>query len=31
VELGDTNKPNCHKVSFEAGVVSLAREAASRR
>jgi hypothetical protein len=22
------HKPNCHKVSFEAGVVSLAREAA---
>jgi uncharacterized protein len=31
VELGDMNKPNCHKVSFEAGVVSLAREAASSR
>jgi uncharacterized protein len=27
-ELGDVNKPNCHKVSFEAGVVTLAREAA---
>jgi uncharacterized protein len=27
-ELGDMHKPNCHKVSFEAGVVSLAREAA---
>jgi uncharacterized protein len=31
VQLGDMNRPNCHKVSFEAGVVSLAREAASRR
>src|SRR6185436_206186 len=29
-ELGDMNKPNCHKPSFEAGVVSLAREAAAR-
>jgi uncharacterized protein len=29
-ELGDMNKPNCHKTSFEAGVVSLAREAAMR-
>ena len=27
-ELHDMNKPNCHKVSFEAGVVALAREAA---
>jgi uncharacterized protein len=27
-ELGDMNAPNCHKPSFEAGVVSLAREAA---
>jgi uncharacterized protein len=27
-ELGDLHKPNCHKVSFEAGVVSLARDAA---
>jgi uncharacterized protein len=30
VQLGDMNRPNCHKVSFEAGVVSLAREAAAR-
>jgi uncharacterized protein len=29
-ELGDMNKPNCHKTSFEAGVVSLAHEAAMR-
>jgi uncharacterized protein len=28
-ELGDMNRPNCHKTSFEAGVVSLAREAAA--
>jgi uncharacterized protein len=27
-ELRDMNKPNCHKPSFEAGVISLAREAA---
>ena len=27
-ELGDMHSPNCHKPSFEAGVVSLAREAA---
>jgi len=27
-ELGDMQKPNCHKPSFEAGVVSLARQAA---
>jgi uncharacterized protein len=27
-ELGDMHKPNCHKTSFEAGVVTLAREAA---
>ncbi len=27
-ELGDMHAPNCHKTSFEAGVVSLAREAA---
>jgi uncharacterized protein len=27
-ELGDMNKPNCHKPSFEAGVRTLAREAA---
>jgi uncharacterized protein len=29
-ELGDMNKPNCHKSSFEAGVISLARDAAMR-
>ncbi len=28
-ELGDMNRPNCHKSSFEAGVVSLARDAAA--
>jgi len=28
VELGDMNKPNCHKPSFEAGVISLAHRAA---
>jgi uncharacterized protein len=27
-ELGDMYKPNCHKPSFEAGVISLARQAA---
>jgi uncharacterized protein len=27
-ELGDMNKPNCHKPSFEAGVVTLAQQAA---
>jgi len=27
-ELGDMNAPNCHKASFEAGVVSLAHDAA---
>jgi len=27
-ELRDMNKPNCHKPSFESGVISLAREAA---
>jgi uncharacterized protein len=27
-ELGDMSKPNCHKPSFEAGVVALARRAA---
>lgn len=26
-ELGSMNRPNCHKSSFEAGVVSLARDA----
>jgi uncharacterized protein len=29
-ELGDMNLPNCHKSSFEAGVISLARDAATR-
>ena len=28
-ELGDMNRPNCHKASFEAGVASLARRAAA--
>jgi len=28
-ELGDLNKPNCHKRSFEAGLVSLAHRAAA--
>ena len=28
IELGDMNKPNCHKPSFEAGVITLARTAA---
>jgi uncharacterized protein len=28
-ELGDVNAPNCHKTSFEAGVVSMARDAAA--
>jgi uncharacterized protein len=27
-ELFDMNKPNCHKPSFEAGIIALAREAA---
>jgi uncharacterized protein len=27
-ELGDMTKPNCHKPSFEAGVIALARRAA---
>jgi uncharacterized protein len=30
LELGDMNRPNCHKRSFEAGVVSFARDAAVR-
>jgi uncharacterized protein len=30
-ELGDVHAPNCHKPSFEAGVVSLAREASARQ
>jgi uncharacterized protein len=29
-ELGNMHRPNCHKSSFEAGVVSLAREVAAR-
>ena len=29
-ELGDMNQPNCHKGSFESGVISLALEAAAR-
>jgi uncharacterized protein len=28
-ELGDINKPNCHKAALEAGLLSLAREAAA--
>ena len=28
-EIGDMNAPNCHKKSFEAGVVSMARDAAA--
>jgi uncharacterized protein len=28
VELGDMQKPNCHKPSFEAGVISMAQRAA---
>ena len=28
-ELGDMNAPNCHKTSFQAGVVSMARDAAA--
>ena len=28
-ELGDLNAPNCHKASFEAGLVTLARAAAA--
>jgi uncharacterized protein len=30
-ELGSIDRPSCHKVSFEAGVASLAREAAAVR
>ena len=29
-ELGDLHRPNCHKTTFEAGVVSMARAAAAR-
>ena len=28
-ELGDMNQPNCHKPSFEAGLIALARDAAA--
>jgi uncharacterized protein len=28
-ELGDMNKPSCHKSSFEAGLISLARDVAA--
>jgi uncharacterized protein len=28
-ELGDLNAPNCHKSSFEAGLITLARQAAA--
>jgi sulfatase maturation enzyme AslB (radical SAM superfamily) len=27
-ELGDMHAPNCHKTSFEAGLITLAHEAA---
>jgi uncharacterized protein len=30
-ELGSMHRPNCHKPAFEAGVASLAREAAARQ
>jgi uncharacterized protein len=30
-ELGDIRKPNCHKPSFEAGVIALAQKAARAR
>jgi uncharacterized protein len=30
-ELGDMHAPNCHKTSFEAGVATLAREAADQQ
>jgi uncharacterized protein len=30
-ELGDMHAPNCHKVSFEAGLISLAQDAAAGR
>ena len=29
-ELGDMHAPNCHKPSFEAGLITLAHEAAAR-
>ena len=29
-ELGDMHAPNCHKSSFEAGLITLAHEAAAR-
>jgi hypothetical protein len=28
-ELGDVNAPSCHKKSFEAGVATMARDAAA--
>jgi radical SAM protein with 4Fe4S-binding SPASM domain len=28
-ELGNLDRPNCHKTSFEAGLVTLARQAAA--
>ena len=30
-ELGDMHAPNCHKTSFEAGLIALAHEAAARQ
>ena len=30
-ELGDMNTPNCHKPTFEAGLIALARDAAAAR
>ena len=30
-ELGSMHAPNCHKTAFEAGLVSLARQAAAER
>jgi len=29
VELGDLDRPSCHRVSFEAGVAALAADAAA--
>jgi uncharacterized protein len=29
MELGSMDRPNCHKTSFEAGVISLARDVAA--
>jgi uncharacterized protein len=31
MELSDMNAPNCHKTAFQAGVATLARDAAARR